>query len=203
MSNTFTFVKIIVVNLVVATLVATYMFSNDSNNDSSAGLKGSRKLQPFFTTPPAGTNIQLPLTSQPGVFPNFPDFNSQTSPGGNFPNFPNFNPGSNPGFNFTPFVNSIKPQTTTISGISFPGLTSGNFSFRGFNPGFNTSVFNNQGGFKLTPIGFNAPTSSANASSQIQAIASSIFNATINSFNQIAAGGGGGGGFNFTPFLSP
>jgi hypothetical protein len=37
----------------------------------------------------------------------------------------------------------------------------------------------------------------------VLAIVSSIFNATINSFNQIAAGGGGGGGFNFTPFLSP
>jgi hypothetical protein len=180
MSNTSTFIKIVVANLVVATLVATYM----CNNDSIVGLKGSsRKLQSFFTgpgftTPPTSRNLQF--TFQPGNFPNFPDFNSQTGNFPNFPNFPNFNPGSNPGFNFTPFV----------SGFNAPN-TSGSFSFTGSNPGL--SIFNSQG-FNFTPIvfnGFHAPNTSANSSFQQGFTdANAIISTIISGFNF---------NFNFTP----
>jgi hypothetical protein len=74
-TSTSTFIKkIIVANLMVAALLATYMRSNDS----SFGLKGSRKLQTtnlFFTIGPGKpTNAtSAPVTSTPFTI-NFPSF---------------------------------------------------------------------------------------------------------------------------------
>jgi hypothetical protein len=179
MSNPPTFIKIVVANLMVVALVATYMFSNDS----SVGLlfHRSRRYSPYG------------IQTQPGNFPNFPNFNSQTlSPQpGNFINDALFN---SPGSNLSTFV------TNLISGANL--TTSAILSFEGFNPdvnaiisGFNASpsgLFNNQGfNFRPVPNGVNSPTTSGSTVSipNVLAIVSSIFNATINSFNQIQGGG--------------
>jgi hypothetical protein len=97
-------IKILVSNLVVAALVATYL-TLGSKNGRTAGLKGTRQLQrtTFDGRPPIFTSS--PIKPILGDF--FNDFSGGFKPG---PNLPSFSPITSPGIgNFLNFSTSLPP----------------------------------------------------------------------------------------------
>jgi hypothetical protein len=123
-------IKILVSNLVVAALVATYLTSG-SKNGSTVGLKGARQLQPttFDGRPPMlasspikpilGDFNNLPVGFTPG--PNLPSFSPINPPGiGDFTNFPTkLPPGNFLNFNFTPnnFLDQVKFTPSKVPSV--------------------------------------------------------------------------------------
>jgi hypothetical protein len=140
-TSTATFIKIVVANLMVAALLASYMCSNDS----SFGLKGSRKLQTtnlFFTIGPGkNTNAtSAPVTRTPFTI-NLPSFfaTPQARQPFNFSNFFLGNPvPTNPTNTATPtpvfqpgtyiinFANFNSNQNTGLSRLPGAGVSSTN-----------------------------------------------------------------------------
>jgi hypothetical protein len=162
-TSTSTFIKIVVANLMVAALLATYMCSNDSG----VGLKGSRKLQttnPFFTIgpgkPPTPTNATNAPTSAPvagtptssNLFftigpgkPPTPTNATIAAPVTSTPitiNFPSFQaPQIGQPFNFVlaPSPNFFNPVATPVFQpgtftVDFPTFNSQNTGFAQFQP---------------------------------------------------------------------
>jgi hypothetical protein len=112
MTNVSTLIKILVSNLVVAALVATYLSSGSKTGDSAVGLKGARQLQPTydFTFVGQRPTLTFPPIPPPGNFmplygPTLPDFSPTLRQGG-FTNFPTIPP---PG-QTVPVFSPIPPQ---------------------------------------------------------------------------------------------